>query len=149
MLAQGRRRHPELTFVAGDALRLPFRDAAFDAVTISFGLRNVEGVRAALGELARVTTPGGRLVVLETSTPPSGLLRAGHDVYVDRVLPRVARLFASDPDAYRYLAESAGAWLTQPELADAIRGAGWAQVAWQDLMFGAVAVHTARRPDEG
>jgi len=149
MLAEGQRRHPQLTFVAGDALRLPFGDGVFDATTISFGLRNVAGVGSALAELARVTRPGGRLVVLETATPPAATLRAAHGVYVDHVLPRVARLFASDPEAYRYLAESAGAWLSQPELADAIRGAGWRQVGWQDLMFGAVAVHTASRAAEG
>jgi demethylmenaquinone methyltransferase / 2-methoxy-6-polyprenyl-1,4-benzoquinol methylase len=149
MLAEGRRRHPRLTFVAGDAMRLPFRDGAFDATTVSFGLRNVAGVGAALAELARVTRPGGRLVVLETATPPAAPLRAAHGVYVDHVLPRVARLFASDPDAYRYLAESAGAWLPQPALADAIRDAGWEQVGWRDLMFGAVAVHTAARPSAG
>jgi demethylmenaquinone methyltransferase / 2-methoxy-6-polyprenyl-1,4-benzoquinol methylase len=148
MLAEGRRRHPELTFVAGDALRLPFADGAFDAVTISFGLRNVASVGAALAELARVTRPGGRLVVLETARPPAASLRAAHGMYVDHVLPRVARLFTSSPDAYRYLAESATAWLGQAELAEAIRAAGWTQVAWQDLMFGAVAVHAARRPGE-
>jgi demethylmenaquinone methyltransferase/2-methoxy-6-polyprenyl-1,4-benzoquinol methylase len=146
MLAEGRRRHPQLTFVAGDALRLPFGDSAFDAVTISFGLRNVASVGTALSELARVTRPGGRLVVLETARPPAATLRAAHGVYVDHVLPRVARLFTSNPEAYRYLAESATAWLSQADLADAIRGAGWEQVAWQNLMFGAVAVHTARRP---
>jgi demethylmenaquinone methyltransferase / 2-methoxy-6-polyprenyl-1,4-benzoquinol methylase len=145
MLAEGRRRHPRLTFVAGDALRLPFRDAAFDATTISFGLRNVAAVESALAELARVTRPGGRLVVLETATPPAAPMRAAHGVYVDHVLPLVARLFASDPAAYRYLAESAGAWLSQPQLAEAIRAAGWEQVGWQDLMFGAVAMHTASR----
>lgn len=146
MLAEGRRRHPDLTFVAGDALRLPFRDRSFDAVTISFGLRNVASVEDALAELARVTRPGGRLVVLETSTPVSRPLRAAHGVYVRRVMPRLARLAASDRDAYHYLAESAGAWLRQPELADAIRAAGWREVAWRDLMFGAVALHTAVRP---
>jgi demethylmenaquinone methyltransferase / 2-methoxy-6-polyprenyl-1,4-benzoquinol methylase len=149
MLAEGRRRHPRLTFVAGDALRLPFRDAAFDATTISFGLRNVAAVESALAELARVTRPGGRLVVLETATPPAALIRAAHGVYVDRVLPLVARLFASDPAAYRYLAESAGAWLPQPQLAEAIRAAGWERVGWQDLMFGAVAMHTASRGADG
>jgi demethylmenaquinone methyltransferase / 2-methoxy-6-polyprenyl-1,4-benzoquinol methylase len=149
MLAEGRRRHPELTFIAGDAMRLPFRDGAFDAVTISFGLRNVADLAVALGEMSRVTRPGGRLVVLETATPPSPMLRAGHNVYVDHVLPRIARLFASDADAYSYLAESAAAWLPQAELADAIRTAGWSEVGWQDLMFGAVAVHTARRPATG
>jgi demethylmenaquinone methyltransferase / 2-methoxy-6-polyprenyl-1,4-benzoquinol methylase len=149
MLAEGRRRHPQLTFVAGDALRLPFRDGAFDAVTISFGLRNVASVGAALAELARVTRAGGRLVVLETARPPAATLRAAHGIYVDQVLPRVARLFTRNPEAYRYLAESATAWLSQAELADAIRGGGWEQVAWQDLMFGAVAMHTARRPRRG
>jgi demethylmenaquinone methyltransferase / 2-methoxy-6-polyprenyl-1,4-benzoquinol methylase len=149
MLAEGRRRHPQLTFVAGDALRLPFRDGAFDAVTISFGLRNVASVGAALAELARVTRTGGRLVVLETARPPAATLRAAHGIYVDQVLPRVARLFTRNPEAYRYLAESATAWLSQAELADAIRGGGWEQVAWQDLMFGAVAMHTARRPRRG
>ena len=146
MLAEGRRRHPQLTFVAGDALRLPFADDSFDAVTISFGLRNVASVANALAELARVTRPGGRLVVLETARPPASSLRAAHGLYVDHVLPRVARLFTSSPEAYRYLAESATAWLSQADLAEAIRAAGWEQVAWQDLMFGAVAVHTARRP---
>lgn len=149
MLAEGRRRHPQLTFVAGDALRLPFGDGAFDAVTISFGLRNVASVGTALAELARVTRPDGRLVVLETARPPAATLRAAHGMYVDHVLPRVARLFTSNPDAYRYLAESATAWLSQADLADAIRAAGWEQVAWQDLMFGAVAMHTARRPGGG
>ncbi|HET6816574.1 MAG TPA: ubiquinone/menaquinone biosynthesis methyltransferase [Mycobacteriales bacterium] len=148
MLSEGRRRHPELTFVAGDALKLPFANETFDAVTISFGLRNVSSVATALGELARVTRRGGKLVVLETARPPAASLRAAHGVYVDRVLPRIARLFTSSPEAYRYLAESATAWLSQAELAEAIRAAGWEQVAWQDLMFGAVAVHTARRARE-
>ena len=89
------------------------------------------------------------VLVLETARPPAASLRAAHGMYVDHVLPRVARLFTSSPEAYRYLAESATAWLGQADLADAIRAAGWEQVAWQDLMFGAVAVHTARRPADG
>jgi demethylmenaquinone methyltransferase/2-methoxy-6-polyprenyl-1,4-benzoquinol methylase len=146
MMAEGRRRHADLAFVAGDALALPFRDAAFDAVTISFGLRNVADLATALTELARVTAPGGRLVVLETARPPGRLLRAGNRFYTDRVMPRLARLFSADPAAYAYLAESAEAWLSQPELAEAMRGTGWTQVAWQDLMLGAVAIHRATRP---
>jgi len=141
MLAAGRRKHPELTFVAGDALALPFATAAFDAVTISFGLRNVVDVPAALAELRRVTVPGGRLVVLETSTPLARPLRAANRVYTDRVMPRLARLFSSDPSSYHYLAESAGAWLTQQQLAERMRAAGWHEVTWRDLLFGAVAVH--------
>ena len=147
MLAEGKRRHPELTFVAGDALALPFADQTFDAVTISFGLRNVSDVAAALRELVRVARPGGRLVVLETATPPARPLRAINSVYSTRVMPRMARLFSSDPSSYRYLAESAAAWPRQPELAELIRSAGWEGVSWQDLLFGTVAVHHARRAD--
>ncbi|HEU5034893.1 MAG TPA: ubiquinone/menaquinone biosynthesis methyltransferase [Mycobacteriales bacterium] len=147
MLAEGQRRHQDLTFVAGDALRLPFAADSFDATTVSFGLRNVADVDAALRELGRVTRPGGRLVVLETATPPAGLLRRMNGVYTRRVMPRLARVFSSDPSSYAYLAESAQAWLTQQQLAAALRAAGWQQVVWQDLLFGAVAVHSAVRPE--
>ena len=148
MLAVGRREHPDLTFVAGDALRLPFADACFDATTISFGLRNVADVGQALAELARVTRPGGRLVILETSQPPARLLRAMNRLYTARVMPLIARLFSSDPSSYAYLAESAGQWLDQQALADAMRAAGWTGVGWRDVAFGAVAVHTAHRPSD-
>jgi demethylmenaquinone methyltransferase/2-methoxy-6-polyprenyl-1,4-benzoquinol methylase len=146
MLGVGHRRHPGITFVAGDALALPFRDEAFDAATMSFGLRNVADVPGALAELARVTKPGGRLAVLETSHPPSAVLDRLNRVYTRRVMPVIARPFSSDPAAYAYLAESASAWLDQPALADAMRAAGWGQVGWRNLLFGAVALHVARRP---
>jgi demethylmenaquinone methyltransferase/2-methoxy-6-polyprenyl-1,4-benzoquinol methylase len=128
------------------ASSVPFAEAAFDVVTISFGLRNVADVPAALRELARVTRPGGRLVVLETSTPAARPLAAANRVYTNRVMPRLARLFSSDPASYAYLAESATAWLTQPQLAEAVRRAGWQEVTWRDLMFGAVTIHSATRP---
>jgi demethylmenaquinone methyltransferase/2-methoxy-6-polyprenyl-1,4-benzoquinol methylase len=146
MLAEGARRHPELPFVAGDALRLPFAAEVFDVVTVSFGLRNVADVPTALRELARVTRPGGRLVVLETATPPAGALARANRVYTDHVMPRIARLFSSDPSSSRYHAESAAAWYAQPALADELRAAGWQGVAWTDLLFGAVAIHTASKP---
>jgi demethylmenaquinone methyltransferase/2-methoxy-6-polyprenyl-1,4-benzoquinol methylase len=145
MLGVGHRQHPEVTFVAGDALRLPFQDETFDAATISFGLRNVADVPAALAELARVTKPGGRLAVLETSHPPSKPLRRLNDIYTNRVMPVLARPFSSDPAAYEYLAESAGAWLDQHQLAAALRQAGWGQVGWRNLLFGAVALHVGLR----
>jgi demethylmenaquinone methyltransferase/2-methoxy-6-polyprenyl-1,4-benzoquinol methylase len=145
MLEVGRQRHPQLKFVAGDALRLPFRDDAFDAVTISFGLRNVADVDLALREMARVTRPGGRLVVLETSAPLRQPLRAGHDVYVDRVLPRLARLVASNGEAYSYLAESVGDWPAPAALAERIAAAGWSSVSWRQLLLGAVALHSASK----
>jgi demethylmenaquinone methyltransferase / 2-methoxy-6-polyprenyl-1,4-benzoquinol methylase len=146
MLRVGHREHPGLDFVAGDALRLPFADAVFDGATISFGLRNVADVDRALAELARVTRPGGRVVVLETSAPLHQPMRAGHRFYVEQVLPRVARVVASDREAYRYLAESVGDWPSPQALATRMRGAGWTAVTWRQLMLGAVAVHVATRP---
>ena len=146
MLTVGRQRHPGLPLVAGDALKLPFGNEAFDAATISFGLRNVADVDTALGELARVTRPGGRLAVLETSAPLRPPMRAGHRVYVERVLPRLARVASSNDAAYEYLAESVGAWPTPAELGSRIAAAGWSAVGWRQLLFGAVALHTAVRP---
>jgi demethylmenaquinone methyltransferase/2-methoxy-6-polyprenyl-1,4-benzoquinol methylase len=146
MLAVGRRQHPQLDLVAGDALRLPFRDGSFDAVTISFGLRNVADVDAALRELARVTRPHGRLVVLETSAPLRQPLRAGHRMYVDQLLPRLARVLSSDAEAYSYLAESVDAWPAPDALAQRVTAAGWSVARWRQLMLGAVALHSGIKP---
>ena len=134
-----------LGWVAGDALRLPFRDGAFDAVTISFGLRNVAGTGAALAEMRRVTRTGGRLVVCEFSTitiAPADML---YRRYLLHVLPAIARRTARNPEAYEYLAESIVDWPAQRELAGLIKAAGWSAVKWRDLSLGAVAVHVGRR----
>lgn len=131
-----------LTFVAGDALRLPFRDEAFDAVTISFGLRNVADTAHALREMRRVTRPGGRIVVCEVSHPRSGLLRFGHRMHLRYGLPLLGKV-SSNPDSYRYLGESTLAWPDQPTLAGILREAGWSAVRWRDLSFGVVALHHA------
>ena len=133
-------------WVAGDALRLPFRDGAFDAVTISFGLRNVADTGAALAEMRRVTRPGGRLVVCEFSTitiAPADML---YRRYLLHVLPAIARRTARNPEAYEYLAESIVDWPAQRELAGLIKAAGWSAVKWRDLSLGAVAVHVGRNP---
>ena len=134
-----------LGFVAGDALRLPFRDGAFDAVTISFGLRNVADPGAGLAEMRRVARPGGRLVVCEfsaiTIAPADMLYRR----YLLHVLPAIARRAARNPEAYEYLAESIVDWPAQRELAGLIETAGWSAVRWRNLSLGAVAVHVARR----
>ena len=106
-----------LPFVAGDATRLPFADDSFDAVTISFGLRNVVDPDAGLREMLRVTKPGGRLVVCEFSAPTWGPFRTVYVEYLMRALPPVARAVSSNPDAYVYLAESIRAWPDQPALA--------------------------------
>jgi demethylmenaquinone methyltransferase/2-methoxy-6-polyprenyl-1,4-benzoquinol methylase len=146
MLEVGKRAHPSLDLLAGDALRLPFADAVFDAVTISFGLRNVSDTDAALREMARVTRPGGRLVVCEFSHPVWAPVRTVYSGYLMAALPKVARRVSSNPDAYVYLAESIQAWPDQGGLAARIAGAGWADVGWTDLTYGIVALHRARRP---
>jgi demethylmenaquinone methyltransferase/2-methoxy-6-polyprenyl-1,4-benzoquinol methylase len=145
MLRAGRRVRPAVRLLAGDALALPLRDAAFDAVTVSFGLRNVHDTGAALGELARVTRPGGRLVVCEFSRPTAPLFRAVYLEYLMRALPAVARRVANNPAAYVYLAESIRAWPDQAGLAAALVDAGWRDVAWRNLTGGVVALHRAVR----
>jgi demethylmenaquinone methyltransferase/2-methoxy-6-polyprenyl-1,4-benzoquinol methylase len=146
MLAVGRQRQPSLAFTAGDALALPFAEETFDAVTISFGLRNVHDPTAALVELLRVTRPGGRLVVCEFSHPTWAPFRTVYVEYLMRALPGVARAVSSAPDAYVYLAESIRAWPDQRGLAALIEAAGWGSVAWRDLTGGIVALHRATRP---
>ena len=147
MLAVGRRQgHEGIELIAGDALRLPFADGAFDAVTISFGLRNTADLDLALRELLRVTRPGGRLVVCEFSHPTWAPFRQLYMEYLMRLLPAVARRVSSDPSAYVYLAESIRAWPEQAELARRITGAGWAATNWSDLTGGIVALHQAVRP---
>ncbi|GAB2619676.1 demethylmenaquinone methyltransferase [Streptomyces capparidis] len=147
MLREGRRRYPGLRFAAGDATRLPFRDGAFDAVTISFALRNVQDTDAALAEMLRVTRPGGRLVVCEFSSPVWAPFRTVYTEYLMRALPAVARSVSSSPDAYVYLAESIRAWPDQPALARRIGDAGWGRAAWRNLSGGIVALHRAVRPE--
>jgi demethylmenaquinone methyltransferase / 2-methoxy-6-polyprenyl-1,4-benzoquinol methylase len=135
-----------LEFVAGDAMRLPFRDEAFDAVTISFGLRNVADHAAALAEFRRVTRPGGRLVVCEFGHLPWPRVNRAYEAYLAGALPAVARRLSGNPAAYEYLAESIQDWPPQPELARRIAAAGWSAVRWRDLSLGVVAIHQARRP---
>ena len=133
-----------VAFAAGDALKLPFRDGAFDAVAISFGLRNVHGARDALAEMRRVTRPGGRLVVCEFSRITVEPLDMLYRRYLTGILPAVARRAARNPEAYEYLAESISDWPAQRELADVIRAAGWSAVRWRDVTLGVVAIHVAR-----
>ena len=112
-----------------DATALPFADDEFDAVTMSFGLRNVNDPKKALRELLRVTKPGGRLVVCEFSHPPSRSFNGLYRFYNDRVLPVVAKTVSSNADAYDYLNESIRDWPDQRTLSAWIREAGWADVA--------------------
>ncbi len=148
MLAVGRKRLPELPFVAGDALHLPFADASFDAVTISFGIRNVVDYQAGLVEMLRVVRPGGRLVICEFSHPVWSPFRTVYTEYLMKALPAVARAVASNPEAYEYLADSIRAWPRQQEFAAELQSAGWSSVQWRDLTGGIVAIHRATRPSD-
>jgi demethylmenaquinone methyltransferase/2-methoxy-6-polyprenyl-1,4-benzoquinol methylase len=143
MLRVGKRARPHLGFTAGDGTRLPFADDTFDAVTISFGLRNIVDPDAGLREMLRVTRPGGRLVVCEFSHPTFAPFRTVYVEYLMRALPSIARAVSSSPDAYVYLAESIRAWPDQSALAARIARAGWQRPEWRNLSGGIVALHRA------
>jgi demethylmenaquinone methyltransferase/2-methoxy-6-polyprenyl-1,4-benzoquinol methylase len=141
--------HRDVPKVAADAFHLPFADDAFDAVTVSFGLRNMNDTVAALREMARVVRPGGRLVICEVSQPTWRPIRWLYHHTMLRVLPWLTRPFSSNPAAYRYLAESMRDWHDQRTLATLIVKAGWRDVEWLNLTFGVVALHRASKPSAG
>ncbi|WP_396667799.1 demethylmenaquinone methyltransferase [Microbacterium sp. R86528] len=156
MIAEGVRRYgpsaagggvENLTFVQADATELPFADNEFDAVTMSFGLRNVNEPKKALRELLRVTKPGGRIVICEFSQPPSPAFRGLYRFYNDRILPVVAKSVSSNADAYDYLNESIKDWPDQPTLSAWLREAGWSDVAHRNLSMGIVALHRGCKPN--
>ena len=146
MLTEGRRRHPKIDFIYADAMDLPFSDASFDVVTISFGIRNVHDVDAGLSEMFRVLKPGGRLIICEFSTPTCAPFSVVYKEYLMRALPAVAKAVSSNPEAYVYLAESIRAWPDQDEFAHQILDAGFDQVKHRNLTGGIVAVHHALKP---
>ncbi len=146
MLAEGRKRHPEIEFVFADATKLPFKAKEFDATTISFGLRNVVDVEAALSEMFRVTKPGGRIVICEFSKVTNPLLRPFYNFYLRKVLPAFSSLASKTPEAYAYLSESIDAWPDQRTLAAKIEKAGYEKVTFRNLSFGIVAIHVGFKP---
>ena len=145
MIEVGRNQFPHLNFVQGDAMNLPFEDNSFDAVTISFGLRNVQDPKRALSEMSRVTRSGGRLVVCEFSHPTWSPFRTVYMEYLMKALPAVASKMSSNPDAYIYLAESIRAWPNQSELSADILASGWDTCEFRDLTGGIVALHRATK----
>lgn len=149
MLEVGRNKHgknPLIEFVHADAMALPFPENTFDAVTISFGLRNVADPHKALSEMFRVTKPGGRIVVCEFSTPRRAPIRAGYTFYLRTVMPFIANLSSTHSDAYTYLADSIDAWPNQAALASWIKKAGFSKVAYRNLTGGVVALHRGIKP---
>jgi demethylmenaquinone methyltransferase/2-methoxy-6-polyprenyl-1,4-benzoquinol methylase len=148
MLAIGRERALDrgllkgLTWTTGDAEALPFPDRSFDGYTIAFGLRNVTDIDKALGEAYRVLRPGGRFYCLEFSKVKSAPIGRVYDAYSERALPLFGRLVARDADSYRYLHESIRRFPAQRVLAERMRKAGFANVAWRDVTLGVVALHS-------
>lgn len=130
------------TFQAADALELPFRDSEFDGATVAFGARNLSDLDRGLAEMARVVRPGGRVVVLEITTPRR--LRALHGLWFDRVVPRLGGLIGGDRAAYRYLPASAKRFPSPPELATLMTNSGLVDVSWRGFMGGIVALHHGR-----
>ncbi len=141
MLKVGKKRRADLGFTAADAMRLPFGENTFDAVTMSFGLRNVEDPVKALAEFHRVTKPGGRVVICEFSTPTNPVFRKVYSEYLMGALPRIARPIGSNAESYVYLAESIQAWPNQQGMAANLQRAGWSDVEWRNLTGGVVALH--------
>lgn len=146
MIEVGRERHPEIEFVHGNAMDLDFEDGSFDAVTISWGLRNIPDPELALREMARVVRPRGRLVVLEFSTPPSRVFRGMYNAYQSTVMPAIARLVSTNDGAYDYLVESIRAWPAQEELGRMITANGWSEVEYRNLTGGIACMHRAVKP---
>jgi demethylmenaquinone methyltransferase / 2-methoxy-6-polyprenyl-1,4-benzoquinol methylase len=139
--AQGRPGE-RITFAEADMLALPYADGAFDAATVAFGIRNVADLDAGLAEMARVVRPGGRVVVLEITTPAR--LRAFYALWLDRIVPQLGRVLARDAAAYSYLPASVRRFPEPRELARHMAGAGLADVRWRLFCGGVVALHHGR-----
>ena len=146
MVKIGKLRYPKQAFVVGDALKLPYADASFDAATMSFGLRNVVDPGAVLAELCRVVRPGGTLVICEFSRPTSTITRLMYRLWLKIAIPVVSKLASSHAPAYAYLGESILNWPDQRRLAIMLESAGWTQIQWRNLTGGIVALHRAVRP---
>lgn len=140
--------HPGTLFwAAADATRLPFPDNTFDAVVSGFLLRNVSELFGSLREQFRVLKPGGRIVSLDTTPPPNNLLNPFIKFYLHTVIPALGKMITGQAEAYQYLPDSTQRFLQPEQLVSRMLAAGFKQVKYQRLMFGAVAIHWARKPD--
>jgi demethylmenaquinone methyltransferase/2-methoxy-6-polyprenyl-1,4-benzoquinol methylase len=136
---------PQASLVRARAENLPFTDGAFDCVTTGFALRNVSDIRKVVSEMARVTRPGGRVVSLEIVGPEGRLLRPFWRLYFQGAMPRFARLFGGDPEAYGYLPDSVDSFCSRAELADVLRECGLVDVRITNLALGTVCIHRGTR----
>lgn len=134
----------EIQYIRGDAQALPFPDATFDAVSIAFGIRNVQDPAKAAREFHRVLKPGGRLLVLEFDRPRNPLIRWGNDLYTRRIMPLTATLIAGDRSgAYKYLPKSVETFLDRDAMRAMLLGAGFREAAYTPLTFGVCVCHRA------
>ncbi len=140
MLEMARREHPGIEFVEGDALKLPFEDASFDASTIAFGLRNLADPVRGLREMLRVVRPGGKAVVLEFVRPPAGPVGSAYRIYLRNILPVVGGALSGQPSAYRYLSDTVDSYRTPDELRVMAAAAGWTSVRYEGLAMGTVGI---------
>src|SRR4051794_11840365 len=145
MLDLAREKSSEVRFEWGNALELPYDDGSFDAVTVGFGARNFSDLRVGLAQMARVTRPGGRVVVLEITTPQRPPLTWFFGLWFDRVVPLLGKL-AGDPDAYSYLPSSVGRFPEPRELAGEMVAAGLRDVRWILTAGGIIAIHVGTKP---
>ena len=144
MLELARAKAPGIEFVQGNALELPYADASFDAVTVGFGARNFSDLERGLGELARVTRPGGRVVILEITSPQRPPLSWFFRLWFDRMVPALGR-FAGDSDAYTYLPSSVRRFPGPEELAGKLVAAGLEDVRWVLTAGGIIAIHAGAK----
>ena len=135
------RRHARASLFEADALRLPLGDASLDLVTVAFGFRNLANYQAGLAEIGRVLRPGGMAAILEFSQPPNALFRALYNFYSRRLLPWIGGALSGSRDAYAYLPESVRQFPSAAELAEGMRRAGFAEVRFECLTGGIVALH--------
>ncbi len=147
MLREGAGKSPadRVRPVAADALALPFAAGAMAGAIVAFGIRNLADLNAGLREVLRVLEPGGRFVILEFSTPPSAVVRAGYHAYFHHVLPLVGRVVSGHRTAYRYLPQSVAHFPSGRALAERMEGAGFAGVRWRPLTLGVAALHVGEK----
>ena len=134
-------------FEVVDAQDIPYADASYDTVTMAYGIRNMPDRPRALAEMFRVLKPGGRIVILEFSTPTFAPFGAVYKNYIMKAIPPIARAISSNPESYEYLAESIIAWPNQQELAQKFKEAGFTSVQYRNLTGGIVAIHRGFKPE--
>jgi demethylmenaquinone methyltransferase/2-methoxy-6-polyprenyl-1,4-benzoquinol methylase len=148
MMRVGRRRgdQPGLNWTGADASRLPFPDAAFEAVVSGFLMRNVSDVHGSLAEQLRVLKPGGRIVVLDTTPPPESPIAPLIRFHLHTIIPNLGRAITGQAEAYQYLPDTTESFLEPELLAGRLISAGFAEVGFRRLMFGTIAIHWGRKP---